>query len=128
MLFHPIPTERNEVKTMKKRICRALLILSCILLLNALWGCSREQLPQDNEGSKAPTTQMADTDDQDEPSDPATDTPPESETDTREPQTEGNSDGGSETDQDASVDPEEMSDPDAEAPKDPNQGEWDPQP
>ena len=113
---------------MKKRLCRAWCVLSCVLLLSVMFGCSHEQLPQESEESKTPGTQTADIDDRNEPSGTAADSLPESETDIRESQPAGNGGTGSDTDQKPPADPEETSDLDADSPKDPNQGEWDPQP
>lgn len=118
----------NEVKAMMKRIYRALLFLSCILLLSAACGCSHETPRQENGGSKAPTTQSVVTDPHDETSGAATDSLPESETAIQESQTEDNGSEGTDTDQSASADSGESSDRDTDSPKDPNQGEWDPQP
>lgn len=113
---------------MIKRIYRALLFLSCILLLSAACGCSHETPRQENGGSKAPTTQSVVTDPHDETSGAATDSLPESETAIQESQTEDNGSEGTDTDQSASADSGENSDRDTDSPKDPNQGEWDPQP
>ena len=111
---------------MKTNISRALLILSCVFLFSGMMGC-RSDPSRGDEGSKDPSSQGAVTVSPVIRDDSETDDPPAPETVTGEPQTEENG-GESNTDQSDSADSEDGSGCDTDPPKDPNQGDWDPQP